>query len=321
MDSKIVRLPNDVSQEELETVISELNNSENISGILLQLPLPKHLNSDKALECISPSKDVDCLTKQNLGALFAGKPVVSPCTATGIIKILDHQNIEIEGKRAVVIGRSLLVGKSVAKAQKDSQIVFIVDFSNSMNDIVDGKAKVEMARATLAEILPKIPPNIKTGLRVYGHKTGFTYYQGCQASTLSVPLASGNYQNILNSLYSTNAVGWTPITYSLKQAINNDFHGVKGKKHIILLTDGGENCDESPCTYVIELMKTRDDVVIDVIAFDVHDIEANNQLRCTALMTSGKFLNADNERDLSNSLFETVGIQKDVRGSIKIQEK
>lgn len=146
------------------------------------------------------------------------------------------------------------------------------------------------------------------------------YLQGCQASTLTVPLAQGNYQTILGSLYATNATGWTPITYSLKQAINKDLAGVTGKKHIILLTDGGENCDESPCTYVIELMKTRNDVMIDVIAFDIHDIEANNQLKCTALMTSGKFLSANSEEDLSKSLFETVGINKDVRGSIKIPE-
>ncbi len=210
------------------------------------------------------------------------------------------------------------ISKNVAKAQKDSQIIFIVDFSNSMNDKIDGKAKIDMARNTLAEILPKIPANIKTGLRVYGHKAGFTYLQGCQASSLTVPLGTGNYQQILTSLYKTSATGWTPITYSLKQAINNDFIGTTGKKHIILLTDGGENCDESPCTYVINLMKTRDDVKIDVIAFDIHDIEANNQLKCTALMTSGKFLSAQNEQDLSNSLFETVGINKDVRGSIKI---
>ena len=210
------------------------------------------------------------------------------------------------------------VSKNVTKAQKDSQIIFIVDFSNSMNDKIDGKAKIDMARTTLAEILPKIPANVKIGLRVYGHKAGFTYLQGCQASSLTVPLATGNYQQILASLYKTNATGWTPITYSLKQAINNDFIGTTGKKHIILLTDGGENCDESPCTYVINLMKTRDDVKIDVIAFDIQDIEANNQLRCTALMTSGKFLSAQNEQDLSNSLFETVGINKDVRGSIKI---
>ena len=76
----------------------------------------------------------------------------------------------------------------------------------------------------------------------------------------------------------------------------------------------------SNMSYVINLMKTRNDITIDVIAFDVHDIEANNQLRCTALMTSGKFLNANSQEDLSNSLFETVGISKDVKGSIKIPQ-
>lgn len=212
------------------------------------------------------------------------------------------------------------VTQNIAKAKNDSSIIFIVDFSNSMNDYIGSKTKLEMARNVLTDILPKIPPNIKTGLRVYGHKAGFTYLQGCQASKLTVPLAQGNYQSILQSLYSTYATGWTPITYSLKQAINNDFTGVKGKKHIILLTDGGENCDESPCTYVINLMKQRSDVTIDVIAFDISDIEANNQLRCTALMTSGKFLSAQSEEDLARSLFETVGINKDVRGNVKIKE-
>ena len=212
------------------------------------------------------------------------------------------------------------IGKSVENLQNDYHILFIVDFSNSMNDTIYGKPKVEIARATLAKILPKIPKGVKTGLRVYGHKAGFTYVQGCTASNLIVPMAQNNAQNILTSLYNLNATGWTPITYSLKQAINNDFRGVTGKKHLVLLTDGGENCDESPCTYVINLMKTRDDIKIDVIAFDVHDIEANNQLRCTALMTSGRYLNADSEEDLYKSLFETVGINKDVRGSVKVPQ-
>lgn len=210
------------------------------------------------------------------------------------------------------------VTRSIESDSKDTNILFIVDFSNSMNDSIQGKPKIEMARDTLAEILPKIPPHIKVGLRVYGHKAGFTYLQGCQASSLKVPLGYNNFQNIMNSMYSSVATGWTPITYSLKQAINKDFAGISGKKHIILLTDGGENCDESPCTYVINLMKTRDDVKVDVIAFDVHDAEANNQLRCTALMTRGKFLPAGSQEDLSRSLFETTGACRDVKGSVLV---
>ena len=114
MQSQIVRLKEDVSQSELEQVISSLNGDDSVSGILLQLPLPKHLDSERALSKISPSKDVDCLTVENLGLLFSGSPIIAPCTATGIIKILDSIKVEIAGKRAVVIGRSLLVGKSVA---------------------------------------------------------------------------------------------------------------------------------------------------------------------------------------------------------------
>ncbi len=205
------------------------------------------------------------------------------------------------------------------KFQDGGKVLFIVDFSNSMNEELNGRRKIDIAMDTLSSILPKISPNVQTGLRVYGHKGGFTYLQGCMASKLSVPLGANNTQNILTSLYKTNAVGWTPITYSLKQAVNSDFAGISGKKHIILLTDGGENCDESPCMYAIELMKTRDDISIDVIAFDLYDVEANNQLKCTALTTRGKFYSANDSNGLSNSLFDSLGIDKSVHGTIKIK--
>ena len=114
LNSVIVRLPNNTTEAELFHKIDELNLDPNISGILLQLPLPNHLDDIRATNRISPKKDVDCLTYENLGALFSAKPIIAPCTATGIIKILDEYNIDIAGKNAVVIGRSLLVGKSVA---------------------------------------------------------------------------------------------------------------------------------------------------------------------------------------------------------------
>lgn len=133
LESQIVRLAQDVSQQELENVIAGLNSDDSVSGILLQLPLPKHLNSDSALSKISPSKDVDCLTINNLGSLFSGQNVIAPCTATGIIKILDHQNIEIAGKRAVVIGRSLLVGKSVANLLEQRNATVTICHSKTQN--------------------------------------------------------------------------------------------------------------------------------------------------------------------------------------------
>ncbi len=201
---------------------------------------------------------------------------------------------------------------------RTSRVLFIVDFSNSMNERMGNRTKLEVALDTLSSILPQIPQNVQTGLRIYGHRGGFTYVDGCMASKLAVPMAANNSGAILNSLYRTSAVGWTPITYSLKQAVNADFAGISGQKHIILLTDGGENCDESPCTYAIELMKTRNDISIDVIAFDIFDQEARNQLRCTALTTSGKFYSANSPEELRNSLFESLNIDKDVKGKIKI---
>ncbi len=112
--SHITRLSSDVSQFELENVIERLNNDSSVSAILLQLPLPNHLDATRALNKISPKKDVDCLTNFNLGRLFSGNSSFAPCTASGIIKLLDFNNISIQGKHVVVVGRSLLVGKSVA---------------------------------------------------------------------------------------------------------------------------------------------------------------------------------------------------------------
>lgn len=133
MESKLVKLPNDVKKEELYRVIEELNNDKSISGILLQLPLPSHLDDVEATNKISPLKDVDCLTNENLGALFSARARVAPCTATGIIKILKHENIQIAGKRAVVIGRSLLVGKSVANLLEQENATVTICHSKTQN--------------------------------------------------------------------------------------------------------------------------------------------------------------------------------------------
>lgn len=113
-ESKLVRLANDISQEKLEREIEKLNKDDKVSAILLQLPLPKQLDESRAINCILPQKDVDCLTFENLGRLFCGKSDFAPCTATGIVKLLEENNVKIEGKNIVVVGRSLLVGRSVA---------------------------------------------------------------------------------------------------------------------------------------------------------------------------------------------------------------
>ncbi len=107
-------LPEETTQEELLDLIEELNNRKDVNGILVQLPLPKHIEEEKVLNTIHPSKDVDGFHPQNVGALCIGKPGFVSCTPAGIIQLLKRSNIEIAGKECVVIGRSNIVGKPMA---------------------------------------------------------------------------------------------------------------------------------------------------------------------------------------------------------------
>ncbi len=107
--------PQGLSQKELLELLSSLNADPAVHGILLQLPLPNGLDEDAAIAAIAPEKDADGLHPQNLGCLLAGEPSVVPCTAAGCLEILDHYGAKLEGKEAVVIGRSRLVGKPLAQ--------------------------------------------------------------------------------------------------------------------------------------------------------------------------------------------------------------
>lgn len=100
--------------EELIELINNLNKQDDIDGIIVQLPLPTEIDQNKVINTISEDKDVDGLTIRNIGKLLCGEEGLTPCTPTGIIKLLEMNNVEIEGKNAVVIGRSLLVGKPIA---------------------------------------------------------------------------------------------------------------------------------------------------------------------------------------------------------------
>jgi len=108
-------LPENVSQKELESLIEKLNQDSLVDGILVQLPLPGHLNEKRLNSIIDPRKDADCFTYMALGHLFSGEPVVLPCTPQGIISILEHYQISVDGKNVVVVGRSNIVGKPMAQ--------------------------------------------------------------------------------------------------------------------------------------------------------------------------------------------------------------
>lgn len=198
----------------------------------------------------------------------------------------------------------------------DEKVLFILDFSNSMTEEIDGGKKIDLMLKTMAQIVPTINKKTWVGLRVYGHKMGFTQYNACKASSLLVPITPSSGNQIQEQLAKIHPRGMTPITYSLKKAVDSDFIGFNGQKHIILLTDGGENCDESPCVWAMELIKTRKDVKIDVIAFNISDKDDLDQLQCTALVTAGKFHSAKTSAELVKSLQKSLSTHKGVEAKI-----
>lgn len=137
--SGIIELPEDVSEEKLCKIITILNNNDNVNAILVQLPLPPHINKTKVIETISPKKDVDGLTSYNSGRLFSGqKPYAYPCTPKGIMSLLDEYDIQLDGKLAVVIGRSNLVGKPVAQMllKRNATVVMCHSHTKNLSDII-----------------------------------------------------------------------------------------------------------------------------------------------------------------------------------------
>lgn len=121
MVDRSVKLPESTSQEDLLKLIEELNHDDSVHGILVQLPLPKHIDEDKVIMAIDPSKDVDGFHPVSVGNLMIGRPGFLPCTPHGIIVLLQKAGIETSGKHALVIGRSNIVGKpvSILLARKD----------------------------------------------------------------------------------------------------------------------------------------------------------------------------------------------------------
>ncbi|HEY0222708.1 MAG TPA: bifunctional methylenetetrahydrofolate dehydrogenase/methenyltetrahydrofolate cyclohydrolase [Lactovum miscens] len=113
--SEIVRLPETITEAELLETVEKYNQDSNWHGIIVQLPLPKHINEERVLMKISPEKDVDGFHPTNMGLLWSGHPLMLPSTPAGIMEMLKAYNVEIEGKNALVIGRSNIVGKPIAQ--------------------------------------------------------------------------------------------------------------------------------------------------------------------------------------------------------------
>jgi methylenetetrahydrofolate dehydrogenase (NADP+)/methenyltetrahydrofolate cyclohydrolase len=122
--SQLFELPSNVSEEALIDRVLTLDDDEEVHGILVQLPLPKHIDSRKVLAAVSPAKDVDAFHALNLGALLEGHPRLLPCTPAGVMRLIEHAGVPVAGAHAVVVGRSNIVGKPLALLllQKDATV-------------------------------------------------------------------------------------------------------------------------------------------------------------------------------------------------------
>jgi methylenetetrahydrofolate dehydrogenase (NADP+)/methenyltetrahydrofolate cyclohydrolase len=122
--SRLLEYGKEVSEAELMQTVAALNADPAVHGILVQLPLPKHIDAARVLESIAPAKDVDGFHEANLGALMAGRPAVVPCTPLGCMRLIEHAGVPIAGRHAVVVGRSNIVGKPLAHLllQKDATV-------------------------------------------------------------------------------------------------------------------------------------------------------------------------------------------------------
>ena len=133
ISSKSYELPEEITQEELLELINDLNLDSSVNGILVQLPLPKHICEEDILRAISPSKDVDCFHPLNVGKLFIGEPGFLPCTPAGVIELLKRSDIEIAGKECVVIGRSNIVGKPMSMLMLRENATVTIAHSKTKN--------------------------------------------------------------------------------------------------------------------------------------------------------------------------------------------
>jgi len=152
--SREYRLPFETDERQLLHIIYELNHDEEIHGILVQLPLPKQINPESVIEAIDPGKDVDGFHPYNMGRLFTGDAFHASCTPSGIIELLDRYDIGIEGKEAVIVGRSNIVGKPLAMMLLARHATITVCHTRTKNlSEVTRRAEILVAAAGKAEMI------------------------------------------------------------------------------------------------------------------------------------------------------------------------
>lgn len=207
----------------------------------------------------------------------------------------------------------ILFGVSVAFAAQDTETLIILDQSASMLEFYNGKPKIEYAKQAVRNILQSMPDNESIGFRTVGVHPMVMFQlitqnpnALCEATMLHNEITANNKQNINNALSGIMPSGASPLQYTLQTAINNDFYIDTRNKHIILITDGYENCDGDPCMYIRREMLQRDDLKIDIVAIGVPPDE-KGLLGCLSEATNGNFLDVETSNDIAPVVSKITG--------------
>ena len=187
-----------------------------------------------------------------------------------------------------------------AKGTDTARMVLVLDASGSMWGQIDGKAKIEIAKEVMAELIDQIPADFQTGLTVYGHRRK----GDCKDIEMVIPVGPHNAAAMKAKVQGINPKGKTPLSESVKQAAKA-LRYTEERATVILVSDGLETCDIDPCALAAELAMSGVDFTVHVIGFDISK-EDQGRLRCLADKTGGLFLAASNAGSLRNALFKTV---------------
>jgi Mg-chelatase subunit ChlD len=196
-------------------------------------------------------------------------------------------------------------------------VLIMLDASYSMKEKITGEQKMECAKQVLENAMARIPSDINVGLRVFGQQYTQISELDCHSTALLVPMGTGNRRSIIEQVRQIKPYGLTPLTYALRNAAEDDFRGVKGRKIIILITDGVDTCGENPCAYIAMLPRFGIKIKVDVVGVDLHkDPGARRQLNCIAETSGGKYYDANTAAQMIDSV--AASVDKAISGHVII---
>lgn len=213
IEAEIFRASDDVTEEELSTLVTDLSEDKEITGILMMMPLPKGISEEKIIAKMNPDKDVDGLTETNAGRLFAGKAGLFGCTPRAVMAILDYYHIPLDGKKAVVIGRSNVIGKPVSLMLLKRNATVTICHSHTKDLATHTKdadilvAAVGHANYVTADMVKEGAVIIDVGInRVEGKTLGDVDYEAVSAKAGAITPVPGGVGSVTTTMVIENII-------------------------------------------------------------------------------------------------------------------